>query len=302
SRNTTFRYDLMKFNSNGMCDQPSPDITLLNNSNPSPNALRHTSQGGREALPLVRSSQEMIAPRNSGQLSTENICTTKLIHNRRANPDKNDTESMKDKFNFAYIQFQSKKTVSSPREFQYPSRQVKHEAVNLVSEENLSYNSEVTHDSKLKFNSIDSEQYHNNSLLKDNISNLENVQPNQSRRYIQNNRLLTRRGIIKTIDLNASSIPDDKNHVSTLNGGFQNYKLIRHSSPAANKTTPKQIKPFHSAHERPKLSETCPPHFLKKSQKAKCSESMILHGKNLLNTAYSEDFASSPKQCTQLFL
>lgn len=297
SRKTTFQYGQTKFNSEEIHDQPPPDVTLLSNSNPPPPAApRYTSQGGRAVLPLVKSSLELTMPRNIGQLSTDNIYTGKLVHNRKAHPDRNDTESMKDKFNFAYIQFQSKKSMSSPKAHQHPFRQVKHEAVNLVSEQSLSYNSEMTDDSKLKFNSVNSEQHHNNNILvKDNISNLENVQPNQSRRYIQNNRLLSRRGVIKTIDLNAASIPDDKNLVSPLHGGNQNCKSVRHPSPAAHKTTPKQIKPFKSAQERPTLSETCPPHFLRQAQKAKSTESMILHGKNLLNTAYSDDFTSAPK-------
>ncbi|KAH9508967.1 hypothetical protein Btru_048416 [Bulinus truncatus] len=115
-----------------------------------------------------------------------------------------------------------------------------------------------------------------------------NTQPMTGRRYIQNNKLLSRRALIKTDDMNVMNKFQDSGHIYIINS--DSCKQGVKPAPIISRNLPKQYLPFRSAQDRPRMSEIHPLHELKDFQKAKTSESMTLHGKNVL----SVDLESSP--------
>ncbi|XP_059164644.1 serine/threonine-protein kinase MARK2-like [Physella acuta] len=181
-----------------------------------------------------------------------------------------------------------RKSVPSPtRNVSHPMTRQSHAEENseaLVNKERQSiYNKYKLH---MKVNTVDKPS--NNQIGDENNNLVTGNQPAQIRRYIQNNKLLIRRGMVKT-DLNSANKPHD-NNVYIVNAD-----PYPQPSPSINRIIPKQLIPFRSAQDRPRLSEIHPLHDLKQYQKAKTSESMSLHGKNVLNT-YAGDSSPASKR------
>nr|KAI8757963.1 serine/threonine-protein kinase MARK2-like isoform X1 [Biomphalaria glabrata] len=118
--------------------------------------------------------------------------------------------------------------------------------------------------------------------------------PASGRRYIPNNKLLARRALARTDDMNTVNKFQETGHIYAINN--EAYKHVGKPSPVISRAAPKQFVTFRSAQDRPRLSELHPLHELKDYQKAKTSESMTLHGKNLLNINYNGESNTTSKR------
>ncbi|CAL1539698.1 unnamed protein product [Lymnaea stagnalis] len=240
--------------------------------------------------------QEPANKGNSGSLTSRLISQIdvgkefieKLTAKSKNSKDPGDTgPSREDKYNFAHLENCSlRKSLPSQQKMYFPAPQKEHNNTGSKDYPSTKEHSSIYTKYKIymKSNTKDKSKDDQQEVGDENNNSVVNHPP-QTRRYIQNNKLLSRRGFVKAGDLNTVNKSYENGHVYIINGEM--YKHNGQPAPAVSKIVPKQYIPFRSAQDRPRLSEIHPLHELKQQLKAKTSESLSLHGKNMLNSAYS---------------
>lgn len=289
NRNQLTRYDLSKTGSTNSSEPPPATFVLLPSDYRRPTRGHPLQQASKETHPKGKPAPEVTTPRITEQMD---IGRSFLEHlSQKAVLSEKEDENLR--LNFASPASQSKNQGSPLGITMFSTRPAKKE---MLSEQNHSKASQdVAFEPGFNYTVTNSEQHYYDNIIRDTNNHSESTQPSHTRRYIPNNRLLSWRNVIKTVDMNASSISDERSQMPSLKGGSQNFRTSGHPSPAVSKILPWQCIPFRSAQDRMRLSENYPPHFIKQPQKSKTSESMILHGKNLLNTARSVVLEVTPK-------